>query len=105
MVVGCSYFLLLGLRWPAFAAICLPLITGFLGDLARSLGEDASMNDILQMLDEHYGVVMTLDTLSKELLSLKQGTGGNVAKFGMHLSQQLQIFQWEYPERIQLEHI
>ena len=45
---------------------------GFPGDLAWSLGEDVTMNDVLQTLDKHYDVVMTFDTLSKELCSLKQ---------------------------------
>ena len=63
------------------------------------------MNDILQMLDEHYGMVMTFDALSKELYSLKQGSGENMAKFGVHLSQQVQILQSEYLGRIQQEHI
>ena len=49
-------------------------LQGFLGDLARSLGKDATLTVILQMLDEHYGVVMTVDALSKELYSLKQGS-------------------------------
>ena len=40
-------------------------LQAFPGDLARSLGEDATLIDILQMLDEHYGIVMTFDTLSK----------------------------------------
>ena len=43
----------------------------FSGDLARSLGEDATLNDVLQTLDEHYGILMTFDNLSKELYSLK----------------------------------
>ena len=34
-------------------------LQGFPGDLARSLGEDATLTDVLQMLDEHYGMVMT----------------------------------------------
>ena len=29
----------------------------FPGDLARSLGEDATLTNVLQMLDEHYGIV------------------------------------------------
>ena len=57
-------------------------LQGFLGDLARILGEDTTLNDILQMLDENYGIVMTFYTLSKELYSLKQGSRENVAKFG-----------------------
>ena len=80
-------------------------LQGLSGDLVRSLGEDTTLNDILLMLDEHYGVVMTFDTLSKELNSLKQGSGENVAKFGVHLSQQVQILQSEYLGRIQPEHI
>ena len=59
-------------------------LKGFLEDLARCLGKDTTLNDILQMLDEHYGVVMTFDTLSKELYSLKQGSGKNMAKFVVH---------------------
>ena len=80
-------------------------LQGFLGDLTRNLGEDATLNDILQLLDKHYGVVMTFDALSKELCSLKQGSGGNVAEFRVCLSQQVQILQSKYPGRIQQEHI
>ena len=80
-------------------------LQGFPGDLARSLGKDATLSDILQMLDEQYGVVMMLDALSKELYSLKQGSGKNVAEFSVHLSQQVQILQSEYPGRIQPEHV
>ena len=57
------------------------LLQGFPGDLARSLGEDATLSDNLQMLDEQYGVVMMFNALSKELYSLKQGSGRNVAEF------------------------
>ena len=64
-------------------------LQGFLGDLARSLGEDATMSYVLQMLDEHYGVVMIFNALSKELYSLKQGMGENVAEFRVCLSQQV----------------
>ena len=70
-------------------AIHLPVITGFPGDLARSLGKDDTLTDILQTLDEHYGVVMTFTTLSKELFSLKQGSVENVAEFRVCLSQQV----------------
>ena len=80
-------------------------LQGFLGDLARSLGKDITLIDILQTLDEHYGMVMMFDALSKELYSLKQWSGENVAEFGLHLSQQVQILQSEYPGRIQQEHV
>ena len=65
-------------------------LQGFPRDLARSLGEDATSTDILQTLDEHYSMVMTFSTLSKELYSLKQESRGNAAMFGVCLSQQAQ---------------
>ena len=55
MAMGCGYTPL------------LRSLQGFLGDLARSLGKDATLTDVLQMLDEHYDIVMTFDILSKEL--------------------------------------
>ena len=80
-------------------------LQGFPGDLVRSLGENATLTNILQMLDEHYGMVMMFDALSKELYSLKQGSGENVAEFRMHLSQQVQILQSQYQGKIQQEHM
>ena len=85
------------------ASICCPMSSVIVG-VPRSVGEDATLNDILQMLDEHYGIVMTFDILSK-LYSLKQGSEENIAEFGVHLSQQVQILQSEYLGRIQQEHI
>ena len=75
-------------------------LQGFTGYLAWSLGKDATLSDVLQMLDEHYGIEMTLDTLSKELFSLKQELGENAADFLVHLSQQIQILQSENLGRI-----
>ena len=43
--------------------------------------------------NKHYDIEMTFDALHKELYSLKQGSGKNIAEFGVHLSQQLQILQ------------
>ena len=59
----------------------------------RSIREDATQGDVIQLLYEHYGVVMTFDALSKELYSLKQGVGENVAEFRVCLSEQVQILQ------------
>ena len=64
-------------------------LQGFPGDLASSLGEDATLNDVLWMLDEHYSVIMMFNALSKELYSLKQGLSQNIAEFRVHLSQQV----------------
>ena len=68
--------------------------------MARSLGEDAILSDVLQILDKHYGVVMMFVFLSKELYYLKEGSGENVAELEVHLSQQVQILQAECPGRI-----
>ena len=57
------------------------------------------------MLDEHYGVMMIFYTLSKELYSLRQGMGENMAEFRVHLSQQVHILQMEYLSRIQQENV
>ena len=85
---------------------CCPMsLQGFLGDLVRSLGENATLGSVLQTLDKHYGVVLNFDVLSKELYSIKHGMGENMAEFGVHLSQQVQILQMEYPGRIQQEHV
>ena len=79
---------------------------GFPGDLALNLGKwYYSLSDILQMLEKHYGVIMMFDSLSKELYSLKQALGENIAEFGVHLSQQVWILQLEYPGRIQPKHM
>ena len=66
---------------------------------------DATLGNVLWMLDKDYDIVVTFDTLSKELYSIKQGMGENVAEFGVHLSQQVQILHMEYPGRIQQEHV
>ena len=57
------------------------------------MGEGVIRGDVLQMLDEYYGIMMTLDTLSKGLYSLKQGMGENVAEFGVPLSNSYRYFR------------
>ena len=73
-------------------------LQGFLGDLARSLGEEATLNDILQKLDEYYGVVMMFDTLSKALYSLKQGSGENMAKLECPCCSRSRYSSWSIQE-------
>ena len=80
-------------------------LQGLMGDLLRSLGKDATMGNVLEMLDQHYGVMMTFDALSKGALFPQAGNGENVAKFRICLSQKVQIFKTEYPSRIQQEHV
>ena len=80
-------------------------LQGFMGNLVRSSCKDATLSDILKTLDEHYGVIMTFNALSKELYSLKQGLSQNISEFRVHLLWQVQILHSEYPGRIQLEHM
>ena len=76
MAVGFGYYFLLRLGWQAFAVLHLWIITRVLGNLAGSLGKDAILSDVLQELDEHLGIIMMFNALSKECYSLKQGRGG-----------------------------
>ena len=105
MVMGCGHFCWSGWDDQHLLPYIFCSLQGFLGNLARSLGKDATLNDILQMLDKHYGVIMMFDALSKELYSLKQGLNENVAEFRVCLLQQVQILQLEYPGRIQPEYV
>ena len=45
------------------------------------------------------------DALSKEVYSLKQESWKDMAEFGVHLSQQVQILQFKYPGSIQQDHV
>ena len=49
----------------------LPLIyqslQGYPGDLVHSIGKEATLDDMLYYLDEHYGNFMTFDLLSWEI--------------------------------------
>ena len=103
MAVGHSHFP--PLRMGLSTSVAIWYLEGFPGDLARGLGEDATLLDIFQTFDKHYSVVMTFGALSKEIYSLKQEPGENVAEFWVQLSQQVQILQFEYPGRIQQEHM
>ena len=105
MVMGHGHFSLIWLGWSAFATLHLLLTAGIPRWSSQELGEDATLNDVLQILDEHYDVIMMFDILSKELYSLKQGSSENVAEFGICLLQQVQILKSEYPGRIQPEHV
>ena len=105
MVVGWSCFQPLGLGWPTLVAIPLLVMTGVSWRPCQEFRQVATLTDVLQMLDEHYSIVMMFNTLSKELYSHKQDSGENVAEFRVCLSQQVQILQSEYPGRIQQEHV
>ena len=100
-----AVFLHLGWDDQCLLSYIFQSLQGLLGDLAKSLVEDATLTDVLQMLKEHYSVAMTFDALSKEFYSLKQGSEKNVAEFRLCLSQPFQILQLEYLGKVQQEHI
>ena len=58
-------------------------LRGFPKELAQSLGEDATLQEVLQMLDEHYRVVMMFDALNKELYMLHQGYQEGMSEYGV----------------------
>ena len=73
-------------------------LQGFLRDLARSLGKDFTLNDVLQTFNEHYGIVMMFNALSKELYSLKEGSGENMTEFWVTCNSRSKYFSksiWE----------
>ena len=80
-------------------------LQGFPEELAQSLGEDATLQEVLRMLDEHYGVVMTIDALNKELYMLCQGYQVDVSTYGVQLAQHVKIIQTEFPRCIRDEHL
>ena len=65
----------------------------------------ALMLSILVEVVDDVGNRRMCNALSKELYSLKQELGENVAEVWVPILQQIQIFQLEYPGRIQPEHI
>ena len=101
VAVGHSYFHCSGWDDQHLLSYAIFALQRFPGDLTRNLGEDATLNYVLQMLDKHYGMEMMFDALSKELYSLQQGLGENVAEFRVQLLQQVQTLQSDYPRKIQ----
>ena len=61
-------------------------LKGFPGELAQSLGKDATLQEVLQVLDDHYGVVMTFNALHKELYMLLQGYQEGMSEYGIQLA-------------------
>ena len=70
----------------------------------RSLGEDVTLGNVLQMLDEHYDIMMTFNALSNELIpsSRKQERIWLSLKYAVTTSSNTPE---GYPGRIQQEHV
>ena len=64
----------------------------------RSLGEDASVADILNYLKGLFQGAAPFDTLLQNFFQLKQGESERVAKFAVRLESHLATLKWQYPE-------
>ena len=70
-------------------AICS--LQGYPGELVRSAGTDITLDDVLNILDEHYNNIKALDTLNQELFQLQMGEKESVSDLGVHLLRHLQV--------------
>ena len=61
------------------------------GELMRSSGMDITLDDALNILDEHYNNVKALDALNQELFQIHMGEKETVADWGVCLLRHLQI--------------
>ena len=64
----------------------------------RSLGEDASVADILNYLKGLFKGAAPFDTLLQNFFQLKQEESERVAKFAVRLESHLATLKWQYPE-------
>ena len=74
------------------------LLQGYLGELMRSLGMDISLDDVLNILDEHYNNIKALDALKQELFQMHMGEKETMSDWGVCLSRHLQILVVSFPE-------
>ena len=73
-------------------------LQGYLGELVRSLEMEITLDDILNILDEHYNKVKALDALNQELFHLCMGEKETVSDWGVHLLRHLQILAASFLE-------
>ena len=64
----------------------------------RSLGENASVTDILNYLKGLFQGAAPFDTLLQNFFQLKQEESERVAKFAVRLESHLATLKWQYPE-------
>ena len=93
------------LAWPTLVAVHLLVVKGVPWRTCQEFRQGYYLNQHLTDIGQALWHGDDIWHFSKELYSLKQGSGENVAKFGMHLSLQVQILQSEYWGRIQQEHM
>ena len=67
LVMGCGHSQKIRVQRLSSLTAHVPISTGFSNGIGSNLGTNATLQEVLQMLDEHYGVVMTFNVLNKEL--------------------------------------
>ena len=77
-------------------AICS--LKGYPGELVRSSGMDITIDDVLNILDEHYNNIKTLDVQNQELFQMCIGKKETISDWGVCLSRHLQILPASFPE-------
>ena len=69
----------------------------------RSLGMDITLDDVLNILDEHCNNVKALDVLNQELFQMCMVEKETVLDWGVHLLRHLQILAVSFPECFPLD--
>ena len=71
----------------------------------RSLEMDITLDDILNILDEHYNNVKALDALNQELFQMHIGKKETMSDWGVCLLRHQQILTASFPECFPPDHI
>ena len=75
-------------------------LTGEVGKLALTFGRGLPLRELITELDEHFGIIVDLDTLRREFYSMKQGTHEMVSQFAGRVGYQLIELQTTFPGAI-----
>ena len=106
---GCSYRLWRSaiFRWKRanysddqILAEAFSTLKGEPAELVQDLGEDATLDEMMEVLDGHYGNVLDYDALNSELYTMKQAFSESVTAFGVRVSTCVKMMAAEYPARM-----
>ena len=68
--------------------------------MARSLGMDVNLDEILECLDNYYSNVLTYHGLSREMYTLKQQKSEDVSSFGVRVNKVIALIADMFPEKM-----
>ena len=94
-----------GCRDHTLLPYAIHLLQGYPGELVRSLGTDFTLDDVLNILDEHYNNVKALDVLNQELFQMFMGKKETMLDWAVHLSRHLEILTASFPEHFLLDQV